>query len=243
MIVKPNPPAVITVPGGTTTACENEGVLLQASLGGYTYEWMRGGTPIYGLVDSAILVKNSGTYTVKVRNADGCASYSSGITVNILPSPTPVIVRTGDTLSTTVSYPFYQWIRNGVDIPGATGAKYVMTLKGFYKVRVTGTNNCDGESTPIEAMDNWLSIDNSSVASSEIKVFPNPTSGKVNIESPMPVQVQVKDLSGRVVVQGRETKEVDLSKLADGVYLFVILDKDGTQQISQQRVTKISANK
>ncbi|WP_344823175.1 T9SS type A sorting domain-containing protein, partial [Rurimicrobium arvi] len=154
--------------------------------------------------------------------------------------PVPVISRIGDTLSTTLSYPFYQWIRNGVDIPGANSRTYVMSLKGMYKVRVTGTNNCDGESTPVEAMDSWLSIDNSSVASSEIRVFPNPTSGKVTIESPMAVQVQVKDLSGRVIIRSRDTKEVDLGKLADGVYMFVILDKDGVQQIAQQRVTKMS---
>ncbi|GAA4448952.1 hypothetical protein GCM10023092_02340 [Rurimicrobium arvi] len=243
MVVKPNPPAVITVPGGTTTACENEGILLQASTGGFSYEWMRGGTTVYGLIDSAVLIKNSGVYSVKVRNADGCATTSSSITVNILPSPVPVIVRTGDRLTTTISYPTYQWIRNGLDIPAAAGGTasfYDITLKGLYKVRVTATNNCEGESTPLEAMDDWLSIDQSSLGNAEIKVFPNPTSGKVTIASPMPVQVQVKDLSGRVIIQSQQTKEVDLSKLADGVYMFVILDKEGIQQIAQQRVTKVT---
>lgn len=244
--VKANPPAIITVPGGTTTACENEGVLLTANTGGYKYEWLRGGSTIVGWTDSSVLVKNSGTYTVKVRNADGCVSVSASKTVVILPAPTPVITKTGSCTSivlgtTLTSYVSWQWSRNGVDIPGATGPTYgPLTKSGLYRVRVTSANNCVGESTPIEIIDQCLSIANATVNADDVKIYPNPTQSKVFIESPQSVQVKVKDLAGKTIFEGQVVKEVDLSKFADGVYLFIISDKDGEELIKQQRVTKVS---
>ncbi|MDI9318841.1 MAG: T9SS type A sorting domain-containing protein [Phycisphaerales bacterium] len=243
--VQPNPPAVITVPGGTTTACENEGVLLNANTGGYSYQWERGGSTIVGWTDSSILVKTSGVYTVKVRSKYGCVSVSAAKTVNILPAPTPTITRSGSGYSiilSTTTFASYQWSRNGVDISGATGSSYgPLTKEGIYRVRVTNANDCIGE-TMIEIMDEdgVLAIGSVATLSDNIKIYPNPTLSKVFIQSPVSVLVKVTDLAGKVVIEPQETKEVDLSKYADGVYLFMISDKDGNELIKQQRVTKTS---
>jgi hypothetical protein len=238
--VKPNPPAIITVPGGTTTACENEGVTLNANIGGFSYEWQRSGSTIVGWTDSTQLVKTSGVYKVKVRSADGCVSLSSAVTVNILPAPTPVIVKSGLVLSTSpTGYITYQWIRNGIDIPGATSATYNLTKQGLYKVRVTNANNCSGESPIIEVMDQGLNIGNVNLSSENIKIYPNPTDSKVFIESPVLLNVEIKDAAGKTITTLQAAKEVDLSKYADGVYLFIISDDKG-QLIKQQRISKIS---
>ena len=63
----------------------------------------------------------------------------------------------------------------------------------------------------------------------------------VNIESPIEVQVSVKDVTGKTVYEAKLTKQVDLSKFADGVYLFTISDKEGNELIKQQRVTKFTS--
>lgn len=237
--VKPNPPAVITVPGGSLTGCEGDGVKLNANLGGFTYQWNRAGSPVYGLTDSSIIVRVAGTYSVKVITPDGCMTTSAPVTVNILPAPVPVITRSGTLLTATGgAYIAYQWYRNDVAIPGANSATYNITKKGMYKVCVVGTNNCEGCSTPISAMDNELSIDQSSVANGEIRIFPNPTTSIVNIESPVLLNVEVKDVAGRSVMSVTDAKQVDLSKLADGVYMFILRDKE--QTVHQQRVTKVS---
>jgi len=243
--VKPNPPAVISLPGGTATACENEGVLLNANTGGYTYEWTRGGSTIFGWKDSSQLVKNSGVYAVKVRSSDGCVSVSSSVTVNILPSPVPVITKAGLVLTSTSVYPGgYQWILNGKDIAGATGISHTLLYNGIYKLRVKDANGCEGESNPIEVSESGLqdpaSISTIALQSEQIKIYPNPTESKVYIESPVSVLVKVKDVSGKTIYEARETKEVDLSKFADGVYLFSISDKSGNELIKQQRVSKIT---
>lgn len=246
MTVKPNPPAVISVPGGTTTACENEGVILNANTGGFSYEWMRAGSTVVGWTDSTLLVKNSGVYSVKVRSADGCVNTSADITVNILPAPTPVITKTGSGTSTVLStgtgYVSWQWYRNGLPIPGATTFEInTVKLNGLYTVKVTGANNCEGESTPVEVNELGLSIGNTSYANDQIKIYPNPTQSIVNIESPIEVQVSVKDVTGKTVYEAKLTKQVDLSKFADGVYMFTISDKEGNELIKQQRVTKFTS--
>jgi hypothetical protein len=245
IIVKPNPPAVISLPGGTATACENEGVLLNANTGGFSYEWTRGGSTIFGWSDSSHLVKNSGVYAVKVRSADGCVTVSSSVTVNILPSPVPVITKSGLVLSATTPYVSYQWIRNGVDISGSTGSSHTLLYNGVYKLRVKDANGCEGESNPIEVSESGLqdhpaSVTTVALQSEQIKIYPNPTESKVFIESPVSVMVKVKDVSGKTIYESQETKEVDLSKFADGVYLFSISDKTGNELIKQQRVSKIT---
>jgi hypothetical protein len=243
--VKPNPPAVISIPGGTATACENEGVLLKANVGGFSYEWTRAGSTIFGWRDSSQLVKNSGVYAVKVRSKDGCVSVSSSVTVNILPSPNPVITKAGLVLSvTTPTYISYQWILNGKDILGATGPTHNLVFKGVYKLRVKDANGCIGESNPIEVTDPSLqdpaSINTVTLQKDQIKIYPNPTDSKVFIESPISVMITVKDVRGKTIIESQETKEIDLSKFADGVYLFMVSDKDGKELVKQQRVSKIT---
>jgi hypothetical protein len=243
IIVKPNPDARIAVPGGTLTACENEGVVLKANPG-YSYEWMRGGSPMSGSVDDSLMVHNSGSYSVKVRTADGCMDVSTAVTVNILPSPAPVITKTilgsGSVELSTTTFLSYQWYRNGVKISGAVFQKLGLFMNGIYTVVVTGTNSCEGTSDPIEISEEGLSIGNPGVQTDQIRIYPNPTQSKVFIESPVAVQVSVKDITGKTVLQSQEVKEVDLSKYADGIYLFTISDKEGNELIRQQRVTKFT---
>jgi len=241
--VNPNPPAVLSVPGGTTTACEDEGVLLEANKGGYSYEWMNGGSTVSGWTEASMIIRKSGVYSVKVRTADGCAGVSSSISVNILPSPDPVITKitAGSTYELrTGTFISYQWYHNGLEIPGAIGMTLPLTMNGTYKVKVTGTNNCSGMSEPIEINEAGLSIGNVSVKTEQIRIYPNPTQSVVYIESPIAVRVSVKDVTGKSVYTARETKEIDLTKFADGVYLFTISDLSGNELIKQQRVTKVT---
>lgn len=235
--LKPNPPAVITVPGGTTTACEEEGVLLEASKGFYRYEWRRSGSPIVGWNDSTQLVRNSGVYSVKVTSADGCMSVSSDLNVTILPSPTPIINRSGFRLSTTGPFAAYTWIRNSSDIVGSAPT-FDVTKKGLYRVKVSDFNGCTGLSTPIELMDESLGI--SKVEELSVKLYPNPTKGIIMVESPVPVYISVKDLLGKTIINPINAKQLDLQSYPDGIYMVVITDTDGNllKQVSVNKMTQ-----
>lgn len=240
--VNPNPPAFITPAGGSLTACAEVGVKLNANTGAYSYQWTRSGATIVGWTDSSEVIYNSGTYAVKVRTADGCVSVSSDVTVNILPSPVPVITKTGLTLSTTLTYLSYKWVRIAGSIVTTESLSPTLTLtrKGTYKVIVTDANGCTGESLPIDVMDDGLGLANVIINGSDIKVYPNPTDSKVFIESPVEVKVEVKDVTGKTVYTQMNVTEVDMTKFADGVYLFMISDKSGNQLLKEQRVSKVT---
>lgn len=233
--VRPNPPAVLSVPGGTTTACEDEGVLLKASSGAYSYEWTRWGSTVVDMTDSSELIRNSGTYRVKVRSADGCVRMSNEIAVNILPSPVPVITRSGTTLSTS-TYVRYYWIRNGKDTV-STAPGFTATLAGLYRVVVWDVNGCTGSSDPIELYGDGLSIEEGSTQG-ELMIYPNPSKGIVYIKGAVAPDVTVKDVSGRFIMSVKAAREIDLGNYPDGLYILVLSSND--QLIGQQRITKMS---
>ena len=61
----------------------------------------------------------------------------------------------------------------------------------------------------------------------EAVVYPNPASGVVRIEGVVADEVQVYNALGQVVKTVRGTNEIDLSGLAEGVYLVRIADIEG----------------
>jgi hypothetical protein len=238
-----NPVATIKLPGGTATGCESEGVLLNAGNKGFSYMWMHGGKVIAGAVDSTFVAKVSGDYEVKVTNAAGCATVSSIITVTILPSPVPVITQTkigsGIELGLTSGFLGYQWYKDGVELPapGGLASSYLTYDPGVYRVVVKDFNGCEGEA--IIDLNGVLSIEEGNTQG-EIHLYPNPTTGVVFIKSPVKVKVTVSDVTGKRIIEETSATSVDLSKYADGVYLFKVEDLQGNALIQQQKVNKIS---
>lgn len=68
------------------------------------------------------------------------------------------------------------------------------------------------------------------VAQAELKVYPNPTTGKVTIESSSAiVRADLYDFAGRVVLSAIETSEIDLSRFATGVYTLRVVSDQGVE--------------
>lgn len=239
IVVNPNPPANITLPGGTATGCEVPGVKLSANpVASYSYEWLRGGLTMVGTTDSFLYAVSSGSYQVKVRTPSGCVSVSAPVVVTILPSPIPILKKTGLVLGLTLPYTSYQWLRNGAVMSGRTSDTLQLSLKGTYKVRVTDANGCAGESNSIDVNDVGLGINTATLSEETIKVYPNPTNGKVFIESPVALTIEVKDMTGKIIFTDRGAKDIDLSNYANGIYLIVLRNED--QFIKQVRISKMS---
>ncbi len=86
----------------------------------------------------------SGVYTEKIPNIYGC---DSTVIIDLeVDAPTPVITVNGFVLGTLVPYASYQWLLNGVAIPGATMATFTVTQNGDYSVAVVNTSGCNGTS-------------------------------------------------------------------------------------------------
>ena len=69
---------------------------------------------------------------------------------------------------------------------------------------------------------------NSQVTLSNVKVYPNPTNGKLTIDAENFEGVEVYDVSGRLILES-ELKTIDLEGQSKGLYLLKI-NANGTKQ-------------
>jgi trimeric autotransporter adhesin len=121
-----------------------------------TYQWLRDGLPLAAQTAPDLTVAQPGTYALRVQRA-GCAAISSPISVSNSPRLSVGFEQFGSTtVCTGEAVPLYakridqtmQWLRNGVDIPGATGLMYEATEAGSYALRAT-SGGCSGTSVAV----------------------------------------------------------------------------------------------
>lgn len=126
-----------------------------------TYQWRKANADIAGATGQTLTIDNVqlsdiAQYSVVVRDASGeqVISQYAALQVNqlvtITQQPASQGVNSGQPISLTVRATgddplSYQWMKNGVDIPGATQRDYVIPVAsagsaGVYSVRVTDAN-------------------------------------------------------------------------------------------------------
>lgn len=213
-------PAMGVLPVGTATLCDSMvHMYVNPVISGITYQWMRNGVIIPGATNYDYLADSPGIYSVVVSNGI-CSQVLTGTTVMTRPNATigfnpPNILFTG-------SFASYQWYLNGVAISGATTSIVTISGNGLYTVKVTDVNGCSDSS------DAYL-VGPSSVAVTrlaEVKIYPNPATSVLHIESPVAVTVKLMSIDGKLVAEQKEAKDIDVSKLANGLYMIMVYDQD-----------------
>jgi hypothetical protein len=240
-------PAMAVVLDGDNITCNGEanGKLSAEVTGGsqgYNYLWSNGATT------QSINDLTPGQYTVSVTDADGCTSQQSATlteptavaSVPISITPETVGQQNGsiDTDVTGGTQPYsYEWqdpsgnvISNQQDIGNLAA--------GVYRLEVTDANDCVSL--------HYFTVQQVSSANQRyldraIGLFPNPTSGKVNITfkemEALEAGIAVFDLNGKLVSNIESANiaagqyQLDIHGQADGVYLVRIL-------VENQVVTK-----
>jgi hypothetical protein len=145
----PTPPSITQHPIDATVTEPEAASFTVGAIGSapLSYQWRRDGADISGATDATYVlsptsVADSGAqFDVIVSNAHGSeTSQTATLTVNAMPTdppsisqqPADVTVTEPDAASFTVvaagtATLSYQWRRDGADIPGATGATYVLS--------------------------------------------------------------------------------------------------------------------
>jgi hypothetical protein len=198
-------PKPIITANGPTTMCSGSVTLKTNYVSGNLYRWEKNGVDITGATSNVYTASSTGQYQVKVIQGS-CITWSSPVTVKIQSGLSASITPGGPTTfciggkvilyANTCSGFTYQWIKDGLNISGATAATYTATSTGYYQVRVTQSgsnawsskiyiqvNNCtrEEEMEYENVPDEPLSIDIDS-SHFQMKVFPNPTSGLFTIQ-------------------------------------------------------------
>lgn len=218
---------VVTV-NGPTTFCEGGAVTLTAPEGYTSYVWSN------GVVGRTITIDRAGEYYVTVANQTCPAvSAKTAITVNNLPA-VPTIQRMGDVLTAnSTAATAYQWIRNGVDMPGAANKQLTVNLPGTYRVRITDANGCENTSEGFDVILTDVNDDVVAGHQAALRVSPNPTNGRFTIETIVseagPVRIELVNAIGELVMTLNETSvagnfraTVDMGTLSAGAYNVVV---------------------
>lgn len=234
--IVPPPPAIITY-YDSLIFCESSAIVIQANKGtDYSYRWMRNGSFLAGETNDHLVVDKSGDYSLEVNTPLGCATTSTLIHIKVYPLPVPTISYDGGNNLTTQLYYLYQWYLNNVKIPGkdAQARVYHMLSDGAYTVEVTDSNGCTAKS------DNYLyslGIENNTLQAA-IRIFPNPVSDKLFIESPIVLNAQISDLTGRIIQYQKNVKSIATGELVAGMYLLSLTDQEN-KLIKVEKINKI----
>jgi hypothetical protein len=129
----------------------------------------------------------------------------------------------------TSTYTTYQWFKNGSPITGATSSLLTPTGAGSYYVVVSDANGCFVASAPytISGGGGTGTGVSNSPSITAVKVFPNPASSSLQIEAPVAVNVTVISPDGKMVMEQKQVTSIDISQLADGLYIIMIYDETG----------------
>jgi PKD repeat protein len=174
--VNPKPSIPTVNISGPTTFCQGSDVELSVTDNpSYTYQWENNEAAITGAVTNAYTVENSGVYSLKISNTQGCYIKTENVTINSLTAPSaPLITASGDlefchgdsvvlSVTNTAGY-IYQWKLNGGAV-GSDTSRLIAKNTGEYNLVVTNTNLCSVSSSN----------------SVNVVVNPLPTAGTVNL--------------------------------------------------------------
>lgn len=190
-----------------------------------SYSWiLPSGWTVIGPANESTIVLMAGiSGTISAKAVNSCDS-SAAITLDVLvsPLPTPTIIQSGSTLSTSI-YTTYQWMVNDTIIVGATNSEYTFTDGGDFQVIVTDANGCSDTSTVFNVP---VSVHNIPGAE-KIQMYPNPAVNTLNISAPFAVNVSIYSIDGRIALQAQNATSVDISNLPSGTYHVRLSDTEG----------------
>jgi hypothetical protein len=151
------PPTANITPGGPTTFCDGNNLLLDGNAGAsYTYQWYKNGVTIAGATASSYFATATGNYTVKVSAGSACEATSLPVAVTVNSAPSASITTASAvsfcnggnvtlTSSSGTGYT-YQWYKNSSPIAGAVQFTYLANTSGTYTVTTT-LGTCSKTST------------------------------------------------------------------------------------------------
>lgn len=158
--------------------------------------------------------------------------YTTCYLNNPAPSQPSVSLNGSDLVSTNATT--YQWYYNGNLIAGATSQSYTPSQNGYYVVRTTDANGCVFVYSA-SFLFGTLTALHSQTELNSFSVFPNPSNGSFQINVDLKnFEITVRTLTGSEVYKARDQKEIDLSDLAEGVYLITVSgnEQKATKMIS-----------
>jgi len=222
-------PASAILPLYSATICGGNpvdlNVVITGGISGYTFQWFDSGIAIPSAVVDTYVAFTPGMYTVEVMNS-GCSLLLTD-TTDVLPPPNPVIsYDTAAGLLFVGSFSTFQWFMNDTTIVGATTNNLPYGTPGSYTVLVSDTNGCYDTSLPFIILVDTNVYVNPITSGKDVRIYPNPATSVLNIDAPVKVWVTIATLEGKIIIDRKEAISVNVSDLADGMYMIMVYDEN-----------------
>jgi len=220
LVIYPSPQASIS-PSGSFAICQGDSILLVDTATSQSYLWSTTATT------QGITATATGSYEVTVTSANNCTAVSQPVTVIVNALPAPVITQSVYTLISSPASS-YQWYLNDTLLVGDTSQQFDFVQNGQYQVAVTDSNGCKNISGVFTVYGVGIKeIDDAA----GVKIFPNPNSGSFIVEfaDPANKKIEIKDVTGRVVLPRtlvNKQQPVFMRDEAPGVYFLRVIENN-----------------
>ncbi len=208
------------LPSTDTLGCGVDSVLLIIPPSYRCIQW----NDTTGLYNKTI--KTNGTYTIQGCNAQGCLVVDS-INIKFTSRPVqPAITKVTDSLFCTTAFA-YQWYLNDSVLLGLNQKSIKPMKAGIYSVLITDSNGCSNMSNGYISN---VGIDNVK-GMAGIRIYPNPVTTTITIESTTKLSYRLFDLSGREHIRGTLNgglSTVDIGHLCEGMHLLEVLKENNS---------------
>jgi hypothetical protein len=230
-------PAVSITTAGSLWVCPGQHVNFNSyPATGYYYEWYRNGVSISGANQPLYTAYQAGRYWVHISDSAGCENSSNQDTVT-MSNPLATIIAGGPTTicagdsviltqTSAVDSSFtFQWLKDSVNVPGATVLSFTAFQTGSYKVIVTNpSGNCSSTSANIDVSVGCSGVENYGSMDAQIMLNPNPASHFLYVEGRIgkSAKVQILNQVGQIMfsrINNLSRMAIDISKFPQGVYL------------------------
>ncbi len=225
---RPEKPAIVAI-GDTGTHCEGDSLLLQASAAnrpsGSHFEWNVSQTNA-----DSLWVLGSGTFSSILVSAEGCESQNSNpihLTFFDRPDRPSILVRSADTLMSSVVANTYIWKKNQILLPNSARKLPVMG-PGVYTVQVVSPKGCASVVSPEYTV---VPVGVSAPHENEnLTIAPNPVRSVFRIRGLHHGKgiLSVTDAAGRLISTWNieENEAIEAQAWAPGIYVVRVQEDE-----------------
>ncbi len=237
------PSASITAASTSSAVCAGGSVTLTAN-GSSTYTWSPSAQ-----TTSVIVVTPTVNSTYTVIGGAGTCTGSATRTITVNPSPTLAVSPSATICSGTGGITTFTIASAGNTFTWSNGSNNVNvvinnpSITTVYSATATNAQGCRQTATTSIIVQNCQSIAKNSLSDNTL-VYPNPTSGIVNISISNGTgnySIEVYDVTGRLVLSNYNLKPestINLKELANGMYNYTIRSNDNKQVIKEGKIVK-----
>jgi len=152
-------------------------------------------------------------------------------------------VCAGSSITLSESAPGGSWSSSNASVATVSGGAVAGVAAGAVTISYSVTNSCGTRSATYTVtvvstdLCNTM-VNNANGNSSEINVYPNPATATLSIDAPVKVNVRVLSIDGKVLIEQKDATIIDVTGIADGMYLVMIYDEAG-QLLKTTKFAKI----